>query len=164
MHVTNTFTIDEILTHATNVSMSQFLIFFQEKLGHHTRLLASQDIWLSKLSSYLSIWSLKTQIQIKPCIFLGYRHVGYECLDSLTDKIYLSQHVIFDENTFLAKGEASALIPSKINALNDPLSFTISTLIPSSSQPIISSSNVTYESLVSILGFPHYKFSFAHAC
>lgn len=50
---------------------------------------------------------LKTQTTNKfakktyPCVFVGYSttHKGYRCLDPLTNRIYISQHVIFDEFT-----------------------------------------------------------------
>lgn len=37
-----------------------------------------------------------------PCIFTGYASAqkGYRCLDPQTDKIYVSRHVIFNENIF----------------------------------------------------------------
>jgi hypothetical protein len=37
-----------------------------------------------------------------PCVLIGYSNVykGYKCLNLTTNKIYLSRHVIFDENSF----------------------------------------------------------------
>ena len=37
-----------------------------------------------------------------PCLFLGYptNHRGYRCLDLKTNRIIISRHVVFDENTF----------------------------------------------------------------
>jgi hypothetical protein len=37
-----------------------------------------------------------------PCVLIGYSNVykGYKCLDLTTNKIYLSRHVVFDENYF----------------------------------------------------------------
>ena len=37
----------------------------------------------------------KLDFRSKPCIFLGYRHAGYKCLDPITNKVYLSRHVVF---------------------------------------------------------------------
>lgn len=39
------------------------------------------------------------------CLFLGYptHHKGYHCLDLTTNKIILSQHVVFAKNSFLYK-------------------------------------------------------------
>lgn len=37
-----------------------------------------------------------------PCIFLGYsdKHKGYQCLHQSTSRVYISRHVVFDENHF----------------------------------------------------------------
>lgn len=37
-----------------------------------------------------------------PCIFLGYsdKHRGYQCLHQSTSRVYISRHVVFDENHF----------------------------------------------------------------
>lgn len=45
----------------------------------------------------------KLEYRSKPCLFLGYHHAGYKCLDPITNKVYLSRHVVFDESTFPAK-------------------------------------------------------------
>jgi hypothetical protein len=58
----------------------------------------------------------KLEYRSKPCIFLGYNYAGYKCLDPVTNKAYLSRHVIFDENSFPAKDHATSHLPSKINA------------------------------------------------
>ncbi|KAL4587851.1 hypothetical protein LXL04_000725 [Taraxacum kok-saghyz] len=46
--------------------------------------------------------SYKIDFWSKPCIFLGYSasHKGYICFDQSTSKIYISRHVVFDEDTF----------------------------------------------------------------
>ncbi|KAL4573020.1 hypothetical protein LXL04_019813 [Taraxacum kok-saghyz] len=46
--------------------------------------------------------SHKIDFRSKPCIFLGYSasHKGYICFHQPTTKIYISRHVVFDENTF----------------------------------------------------------------
>jgi hypothetical protein len=82
--------------------------------------------------------SHKLQYRSKACIFLGYSHAGYRCLDPLTDKVYLSRHVIFDEHSFPAKEHATLKLPSRINASSDspfllPVSFpfTSSNSLPS---------------------------------
>jgi hypothetical protein len=54
----------------------------------------------------------KLEYRSKPCIFLGYQFVGYKCLDLVTNKVYLSRHVVFDEAVFLAKDHATSLLPS----------------------------------------------------
>ncbi|KAM1608415.1 hypothetical protein EV1_020385 [Malus domestica] len=44
----------------------------------------------------------KLDSKSKYCVFLGYslQHKGYRCLDPLTQRVYISRHVIFDESTF----------------------------------------------------------------
>ncbi|KAI3516852.1 hypothetical protein L1887_15941 [Cichorium endivia] len=44
----------------------------------------------------------KIDFRSKPCVFLGYSayHKGYICYHPPTSKIYISRHVIFDEDTF----------------------------------------------------------------
>ncbi|KAM1445841.1 hypothetical protein ACFX2I_041816 [Malus domestica] len=44
----------------------------------------------------------KLDSKSKSCVFLGYslQHKGYRCLDPLTQRVYISRHVLFDETTF----------------------------------------------------------------
>jgi len=77
--------------------------------------------------------SHKLEYRSKSCIFLGYSHAGYRCLDPLTDKVYLSRHVIFDEHSFPAKEHAALKLPSRINASSDsPLLLPVSFPAPPS--------------------------------
>jgi hypothetical protein len=48
----------------------------------------------------------KLSFRSKPCILLGYaaNQKGYRCLEPQSHKIYISRHVVFDENVFLTKG------------------------------------------------------------
>jgi hypothetical protein len=61
----------------------------------------------------------KLEFRSKVCIFLGYSHAGYRCLDPVTDRVYLSRHVVFDEQSFPAKDHARLKVPSKISAVSD---------------------------------------------
>ena len=73
----------------------------------------------------------KLEYRSKPCIFLGYNFGGYKCLDPVTNKAYLSKHVIFYEQSFPAKDQADSHLQSKINAKGDaPLFLPISCSIP----------------------------------
>jgi hypothetical protein len=47
----------------------------------------------------------KLMFRSKRCIFLGYssNYQGYRCLDPATKRLYISRHVVFDENTFPAQ-------------------------------------------------------------
>jgi len=83
--------------------------------------------------------SNKLEYRSKACIFLGYSYGGYRCLDPFTDRVYLSRHVIFDEQYFPAKDHAQLQLPTKFNAASDsfftiPVSHTSSpsSLIPNS--------------------------------
>lgn len=68
----------------------------------------------------------KLEYRSKACIFLGYSHAGYWCLDPLTERVYLSRHVVFDEQSFPAKDYARVNLPSKVNASSDvPFIFPI---------------------------------------
>jgi hypothetical protein len=68
----------------------------------------------------------KLELWSKPCIFLGYINAGYKCLDPVTNKAYLSKHVIFNEESFPAQDQATTLLPSKINAQGDvPLLISV---------------------------------------
>jgi len=71
----------------------------------------------------------KLQFRSKPCIFIGYNFAGYKCLDPITNKVYLSRHVVFDEATFPAKDQSNSPLPSKINA-SDGMSSALPVSIP----------------------------------
>jgi transposase InsO family protein len=45
----------------------------------------------------------KLEFRTKPCIFLGYHHAWFKCLEPVSNKVYLSRHVIFDEKSFPAR-------------------------------------------------------------
>jgi len=61
----------------------------------------------------------KLEYRSKPCLFLGYHHAGYKCLDPVTNKVYLSRHVVFNEASFPAQDQAVSLLPSKVSAKGD---------------------------------------------
>jgi hypothetical protein len=73
--------------------------------------------------------SHKLEYRSKPCIFLGYNYAGYKCLDPVTNKAYLSRNVIFNEESFPAKDQATSHFPSEINAQGDAPIF-VSVPIP----------------------------------
>jgi hypothetical protein len=82
----------------------------------------------------------KLQYRSKPCIFLGYSYAGYKYLDPITNKVYLSRHVVFDEQNFPAKDQASSHLPSKISSIGDlPFTLPVSLLPPLS--PFMSNSS-----------------------
>jgi hypothetical protein len=61
----------------------------------------------------------KLNYRSKPCIFLGYNFAGYKCLDPVTNKAYLSRHVVFDETSFPAKDLATSHFPSRLHSTGD---------------------------------------------
>ncbi|KAL0546150.1 hypothetical protein IC582_016056 [Cucumis melo] len=65
--------------------------------------------------------SHKLSYRSKPCTFLGYSssHKGYKCL-SQDGHLYISRHVIFDENSFLYASFSSHRIPSSTNNVFNP--------------------------------------------
>ncbi|XP_059449525.1 receptor-like protein 7 [Corylus avellana] len=74
----------------------------------------------------------KLKYRFEPCTFLGYNYAGYKCLDPVTNKAYLSRHIIFDEDSFPAKDQATTHLPSKINAQGEaPFSLSVPFSLPS---------------------------------
>lgn len=65
----------------------------------------------------------KLEYRSKPCIFLGHNHAGYKCLDPISNKVFLSRHVVFDEGSFPAKDQATPPLPSKLAASGNSLSL-----------------------------------------
>jgi hypothetical protein len=66
----------------------------------------------------------KLSFRSKPCIFIGYggNQKGYRCLDPITNKIFLSQSVIFDETQFPAKNKSISYGSYRVTAESeDPL-------------------------------------------
>lgn len=118
-----------------------FLLHGQKPTYSHLRVFGSlcfpniNNSHLSKLSP-----------RSTPCLFLGYpiHHRGYRCLDLKTNRIIVSRHVIFDENTFPKAQKVSA--PNTYNFLditdNDAPIFksilqnqVLENTTPSTSQP-----------------------------
>jgi hypothetical protein len=56
----------------------------------------------------------KLEFRSKKCIFLGYssNQKGYRCLDHSSHRVYISKHVVFDENVFPAQDGALLTAPS----------------------------------------------------
>jgi hypothetical protein len=84
--------------------------------------------------------SHKLDFRSKPCIFLGYSYKGYRCFDPLTQNVYLSRHVVFDEASFPAKetanshlsatGTAAPDVPSLLSVSLSPPNFSPSITLP----------------------------------
>jgi len=79
--------------------------------------------------------SNKLQFRSKTCIFLGYSSAGYRCLDPITNRVYLSRNVVFDEHSFPAREkEANSPLSSRINAESrDLFTLPVSVFSPASS-------------------------------
>ncbi|KAM2631073.1 hypothetical protein EV2_031393 [Malus domestica] len=84
----------------------------------------------------------------KQCVFLGYslNHSGYMCLDPVTNMVYISRHVTFDEQLFPFKNGFfsdshsptvhSSISTSPVNTpvtspVNTPVTVTIPVISPS---------------------------------
>ena len=54
----------------------------------------------------------KLDAKSKSCVFLGYslQHKGYRCLDPITNRIYISRHVVFDEK-LIPLSHCSSTVP-----------------------------------------------------
>ena len=73
----------------------------------------------------------KLAFRSKKCLFLGYSNCkkGYRCLDLATKRVYISRHVIFDENSFPVKAIAVPTTSRSTNpAAGTPLIITSSVL------------------------------------
>ncbi|KAM1594973.1 hypothetical protein PS2_001292 [Malus domestica] len=92
--------------------------------------------WLKPYSSH------KLEPKSKLCIFLGYslNHSGYRCYDPVSEKLYISRHVVFDESTFPYLHPTFSPASSSVLPHSDPLPSSISVHIPvsSSSPPAVS--------------------------
>ena len=96
----------------------------------------------------------KLKYRSKPCIFLGYNYDGYKCLDPVTNKVYLSKHVILNEDSFLAKDQATTQFPSMISAQGDSSLFLLVSLplnCPFSVEPNSSTTTVSPEPISPII-------------
>ena len=64
--------------------------------------------WLRPYASH------KLEPRSKPCVFVGYsnEHNAYLCLDSLTNKVYVSRHVVFIESVFPFAGRVGHIPPT----------------------------------------------------
>ena len=96
--------------------------------------------------------SHKLEFISKVCIFLRYSHVGYRCLDLVTDRVYLSWHVVFDEQSFPAKDHAQLQVPSNISAVFDA-PFMVPVSIPNLISPSLSP-NTTPHTATTSSSFP----------
>ncbi|KAK0591398.1 hypothetical protein LWI29_001105 [Acer saccharum] len=63
--------------------------------------------WLRPYTSH------KLEPRSKPCVFVGYsiEHNAYLCLDSLTNRLYVSRHVVFVESVFPFVGQVGHVSP-----------------------------------------------------
>jgi hypothetical protein len=144
-HLSNVYWVDAFLTttHLINRLPTPILdnFFPYLKLYHKEPDYQSLKVFGCKCFPLLRPFGLhKLQYRSKPCIFLGYSYAGYKCLDPITNKVYLSRHVVFYEQNFPAKDHASSHLPSKISAIGDlPFTLPVSLLPPLS--PFMSNSS-----------------------
>lgn len=84
---------------SNNLAMnSPFSLLYGQELEY-----SSLQVFGCRCFPYLRNYSCdKLSPHSLPCVFLGYsdKYKGYRCLHPPTHKLYISQHVVFDENTF----------------------------------------------------------------
>jgi transposase InsO family protein len=107
-HLSNKYWVDAFLTAVYIISrLPTPLLDFQSPFSKlYNKAPDYQGLWVFGCKCYplLRPHGLhKLEYRSKPCIFLGYHHAGYKCMDPITNKVYLSRHVVFDESTFPAK-------------------------------------------------------------
>lgn len=94
----------------------------------------------------------KTDFHSKPCIFLRYNasHKGYLCFHQPTSRIYISRHVVFNEEVFPYILQSTPSHPTTPNLDNTPTIFTrndspssLSTLLPSNQSSLTTSSHLS---------------------
>jgi transposase InsO family protein len=112
----------------------------------------------------------KLSFRSKQCIFLGFspHHKGYRCLDPVTNHVYLSRNVVFDETLFPVQ-QRSSLSPSTGTPAPTPSPVVIqlpaafppasTTLAPATSNP--SPTTIPHSPGSSGSGFPN-QLSTAH--
>ena len=100
-----------------------------------------------------------------PCVFLGYSssHLGYRCLDTTFQGIYISRHVCFHEQVFsFDKSKQIAQLTSSFPFLSNPTHFPTFLISPLFHSPTVAASQAT------IYAHPHQPTSFAllspHTC
>jgi len=80
----------------------------------------------------------KLDYRSTPCMFLGYSscHLGYRCLDLSSDRIYISRHVRFHENSFPFIESTRVPATTNSNPQPTPISYLPTlTSFPSSNPP-----------------------------
>ncbi|BBH05152.1 transposable element gene [Prunus dulcis] len=81
--------------------------------------------------------SSKLDGKSKRCVFLGYslQHKGYRCLDLETNRLYVSRHVTFNEDTFPFKDVS--FVPSSVDpSLSPSSSINLHFSLPPPSVPV----------------------------
>ncbi|KAK9051887.1 hypothetical protein SSX86_028515 [Deinandra increscens subsp. villosa] len=96
----------------------------------------------------------KMDFRSAPCVFLGYSpaHHGYRCLDPVTDRVYISRHVRFNESCFPFRIAPSANTPQS-QPQTDPY-------VSSYPNPIVEEPPPTTSSNLSDLPTPPIRFTF----
>ena len=61
-------------------------------------------------------WILEANPVFSLAIVLNVNHHGYKCLDLSTGRVYVSCHVIFDENMFPYQKNISSILSSKFSS------------------------------------------------
>ena len=106
---TATYLINRLSTPVLHHQSSYFALY--HKLPAYTHL----KVFGSSCFPYLHPYNThKLQYRSLECAFLGYssHHKGYLCLDIYSSRVYISRHVIFNEDSFPFKNLKSSLSQS----------------------------------------------------
>lgn len=125
--LTANFLINLIPTTANNEFISPF-----EKLNGKAPLYTSLRVFGCACFPYLRPYvENKFNPKSLMCVFLGYseQHKGYICLYPPTGRVYLSRHVLFDENQFPYSDRFKDFIPGPITTLSKAWETTTSKVI-----------------------------------
>ena len=98
----------------------------------------------------------KLQSSSTQCLFLGYPPLtkSYICLDSQTQKVYITSHVIFHETDFPGLPTPSASSNNSGTA-NPSFDLWLSTLLPNSSSDPLFTVSIVFPSLTTSISVPN---------
>jgi transposase InsO family protein len=142
--LTATFLINRLPTPLLNHCSPYFMLF--QQIPDYSLLRSFGCLCFPLLRPYASH---KLMFRSKRCIFLGYgmNYKGYRCLDPISNKVFITRHVVFDESTFPAKIPAPNHSPATSSPVLSPILIPADTIPPglqanpTSSEPSLASTS-----------------------